>query len=107
MNGRDLQIKIKKAGKKQNQLARELGMDPTQWTAIFKQDDVKSGIIEKVARVLGMTVGQFYGEDNAPPATELCSCNPRLLDIIQSRDSALEKSQAQIDQLLRIIEKAK
>lgn len=62
MNGKELQSIIRKSGKTQKQLAVEMGMDPTQWTAIIKQADVKSGLVEQVAQLLGMTVGQCYGE---------------------------------------------
>lgn len=99
MTGKQLQAIIRNSGKTQKELAAKMGMHPSQWTAYIGQDDVKSGIIEKVAELLGITVAEMYGQ-------EACS-DSRLMEMIQSRDRQLDKSQEQIDRLIRIIENMK
>ena len=99
MTGKELQAIIHRSGKTQKELAEKLGMHPTQWRTYFGQDDVKSGIVEKVAELLGITVAEMYGQDS-------CS-DSRLIDMVQSRDRQLDKSQEQIDRLIRIIENMK
>lgn len=64
MNGKELQLKIKASGKSQKELAEKMGVHPTQFTAWFKQESVASGVIEQIAALLGMSMGQFYGETN-------------------------------------------
>ena len=64
MNGKELQRRIKLSGKTQKELAEKMGMHPTQFTTYFKQESVASGVVEKVAELLGMTMGEFYGERN-------------------------------------------
>lgn len=100
MTGKELQERIKKSGKTQRGLAEKMGMKPSQWTTYFKQESVTSSVIEQVAQLLGMSMGEFYGEDAAGKA----ACDSRLLGIIETRDRHIEKCQQQIDRLLDIIE---
>lgn len=100
MTGKELQAIIIRSGKTQKELAEKLGMHPTQWRTYFGQDDIKSGIIEKVAGLLGVTMAEMYGEEGSQG-------DSRLMEMIQSRDRQLDKSQEQIDRLIRIIEKMK
>ena len=100
MTGKELQTVIRNSGKTQKELAAKMGMNPTQWTAYIKQDDIKSGIIEKVAGLLGLSIAEMYGEGSAQG-------DSRLIDMVQSRDRQLDKSQEQIDRLIRIIENMK
>ena len=65
MNGKELQRRIRQSGKTQKELAEKMGMHPTQFTTYFKQESVASGVVEKVAELLGMTMGEFYGERNS------------------------------------------
>lgn len=99
MTGKELQAIIHRSDKTQKELAEKLGMHPAQWRTYFGQDDVKSGIVEKVAGLLGMSVAEMYGQDS-------CS-DSRLMEMLQSRDRQLDKCQEQIDRLIRIIEKMK
>lgn len=62
MNGRELQKRIKLSGKTQKELAEKMGMHPTQFTTYFKQESVASGVVEQIAELLGMSMGEFYGE---------------------------------------------
>ncbi len=99
MTGKELQAIIRRSGKTQKELALKMGMHPSQWTGYINQDDVKSGIVEKVAELLGMTVAEMYGQEGGS--------DPRLMDMVQSRDRQLDKCQEQIDRLIRIIENMK
>lgn len=62
MNGRELQKRIRMSGKTQKELAEKMGMHPTQFTTYFKQESVASGVLEDIAKILGMSMGEFYGE---------------------------------------------
>ena len=99
MTGKELQTIINRSGKTQKELAEKLGMHPTQWRTYFGQDDVKSGIIEKVAGLIGFTMAEMYGEEG--------QSDSQLMEMLQSKDRQLDKSQEQIDRLIRIIENMK
>lgn len=99
MTGKELQAIIKRSGKTQKELAAKMGMHPSQWTGYISQDDVKSGIVEKVAELLGLTVAEMYGQEG-------CG-DPRLMEMVQSRDRQIDKCQEQIDRLIRIVENMK
>lgn len=62
MNGKEYQKRIKMSGIPQKDLAERMGVHPTQFTSWFKQGSISSEIIEKTAKLLGMSIGQFYGE---------------------------------------------
>lgn len=104
MTGKELQKKIRKSGMTQKVLAEKMGIHPSQWTTYFKQDSVTSDVVEKVARLLGMTMGQFYGEVAADEAGGAIVCDQRLLDAISARDRQIDACQEQISRLLRIID---
>ena len=49
------------------QLAESLGMSQQNLSATFTRDDVKSGLLEKVAKAIGCPVGFFYDEVAGSP----------------------------------------
>lgn len=66
MKGADLKDLLKKEGVILNQLAEDLGMSQQNLSAAFTRDDVKSGLLEKIARILNKPIGFFYGESFGP-----------------------------------------
>lgn len=65
MDGKELKRIIKQSGRSQKELAEQMGMQPSQWTAYFRQESVSSEVLERVASLLGMSMGQLYGEATA------------------------------------------
>lgn len=53
---------LRKEGVVLSQLAEDLGMSQQNLSAAFTRDDVKSGLLEKMARILHKPIGFFYGE---------------------------------------------
>lgn len=66
MKGADLKDLLRKEGVILSQLAEDLGMSQQNLSAAFTRDDVKSGLLEKMARVLDKPIGFFYGEAFGP-----------------------------------------
>lgn len=66
MKGADLKDLLKKEGVILSQLAEDLGMSQQNLSAAFTRDDVKSGLLEKIARILNKPIGFFYGESFGP-----------------------------------------
>ena len=62
MDGKTLKQIISDSGRSQKELAEKMGMQPSQWTTYFKQESVTSDVLERVAGLLGMSMGQLYGE---------------------------------------------
>ena len=66
MRGADLKDLLRKEGIILSQLAEDLGMSQQNLSAAFTRDDVKSGLLEKMARTLNKPIGFFYGEACGP-----------------------------------------
>lgn len=85
-------------------------MSQQNLSAAFTRDDVKSGLLEKIARSLGKPVGFFYGEasENAP-AQQPQSSEDSVLDLLKLKDEQLliamkqtSKAQEQMDKVLEV-----
>lgn len=124
MKGSDLKEFLRKEGVVFSQLAEDLGMSQQNLSAVFTRDDVKSGLLEKLAGVLNKPVGYFYGEtlgsaqvisgnNNTQVAGEGVSVggsDSRLLGLLETKDeqltlamSQVSKAQEQMDRLLGLI----
>ena len=62
MSGEDLKKKLKEVGISQAEIARRLGVIPQSVGQSLNADDIKSGFIEDLCRVLGKNMSFFYGE---------------------------------------------
>ena len=62
MEGRFLKKKLLEINKSQKELAELLGVTAQSVSAILSAKDVRSGTIEKIAEVLGVSVSFLYGE---------------------------------------------
>lgn len=67
MEGKDLKSKVTQAGSSQAKIAELLGVKPQTVNSFMTAKDVRSGTIEKIAKVLNKPVSYFYGEE-APAA---------------------------------------
>ncbi len=122
MKGMDLKDLLKKEGIVLSQLAEDLGMSQQNLSAAFTRDDIKSGLLEKMAKVLNKPIGFFYGEtfgpvqsvgDNNTQVTQVAgnysSAAPdsSVLEILKMKDEQLlltikqvSKAQEQMDRVL-------
>lgn len=105
MTGEKLKFEIKKRGFTLKKIATELHTSAQNLGSKLSSDDVSSGLIEKIADIMGVKVSEFYsGGDvisainNSTAFKGSQNCDPRLLDILEQKDQ-------QINRLLDIIEK--
>ena len=110
MKGSELKEILRKEGVVLMSLAENIGMSQQNLSAAFTRDDVKSGLLEKIARSLGKPVGFFYGEasENAP-AQQPQSSEDSVLDLLKLKDEQLliamkqtSKAQEQMDKVLEV-----
>lgn len=109
MSGEEVKEKLKNEGVIFSELARMLGFDSDQRLhSALKANDVKSGLIEDIARAINKSVSWFYPETNKTVATDngiAVSGNENQITVISEKFiGLLEKKDEQIDRLLGIIE---
>lgn len=112
MKGSELKEILRKEGVVLMQLAEDLGMSQQNLSAAFTRDDVKSGLIEKIAKTLGKPVGYFYGEAERAASyesfsTDFIGSTDKLIDLLKVKDEQLtlamqqtSTAQAQTDEAL-------
>lgn len=109
MSGKELKEILREEGINLAELAKRLGFDNDQRLhSALKADDVKSGLIESIARCTNKSVGFFY--KNVPGAiasdnSVAVSGDGNNVNAISERFiSLLEKKDEQIDRMMVIIE---
>ncbi len=112
MKGQKIKEMLKSEGIAISEVARMLGYDGDQRLhSALKSEDVKSGLIEEIARVTNKSVCFFYEEDGNTVASDhsiAVSGDSNQINAISEKFIALlEKKDEQIDRLLTIIEKEK
>ena len=104
MTGERLKTIIERSGLRTNEMASRLGMLPQQLNNVFHTNDVKTGIVEKVADIIGVPVCTLYGDGNIVNNQVKNSIGGDNIVEIGGYD-ALKKRDEQIDRLLSIIER--
>lgn len=112
MKGQKIKEILRSEGIAISEVARMLGYDGDQRLhSALKSEDVKSGLIEEIARVTNKSVCFFYEEDGNTVASDhsiAVSGDSNQINAISEKFIALlEKKDEQIDRLLTIIEKEK
>lgn len=121
MKGVDLKDLLRKEGIILSQLAEDLGMSQQNLSAAFTRDDIKSGLLEKMAKALNKPIGFFYGEtfgpvqsvgNNNSQVTQVAgnyssAPDSSILEILKMKDEQLlltikqvSKAQEQMDRVL-------
>lgn len=121
MKGVDLKDLLRKEGIILSQLAEDLGMSQQNLSAAFTRDDIKSGLLEKMAKALNKPIGFFYGEtfgpvqsvgDNNTQVTQVAgnysgAPDSDVLELLKMKDEQLlltikqvSKAQEQMDRVL-------
>lgn len=110
MSGKELKEFLAAEGINLSELARDLGYANDQRLhSALKAEDVKSGLIESIARVTNKSVGFFYKERLGALAVDnsvAVSGDGNSITTISERFiSLLEKKDEQMDRLLSMLEK--
>ena len=121
MKGSELKDLLRREGIVLNQLADLLDMSQQNLSAAFTRDDIKSGLLEKIARALGWPIGYLYGETVGPVQTVTGNYNTQVagnsntvtgsdqtvLELLKMKDEQLtltikqvSKAQEQMDRVL-------
>ena len=121
MTGNHLKNLILSEGYSINRMAELIGIAQPNLLALLKHEDVRTGLVEKVAEVMGKPLSFFYGEaygqvsqitgnNNTSVAANdntVGSPDNRLLDLLVSKDDQLTmamkqttKAQEQMDRVL-------
>ena len=111
MKGEEVKEKVRKCGRRFNDIADDLGISPQALNKIFNSDDVRSSTIERIANVLRLPVTYFY-EDGGYNVTASGNAtvvnkgnvNNEERSVLVLADQLMTKDK-QIDRLLGIIEK--
>ena len=134
MTGKHLQDLITNEGYSINKMAELIGKAQPNLLALLKHDDVRTGLVEDIAKAMGKPMSFFYGETYGP-VTQVSGCSntqvagnvagnditvgspdERLLDLLKTKDDQLtmamkqtSKAQEQVDkaqsQIDRILDK--
>lgn len=112
MSGKELKEILASEGINLSELARLLGFSNDQRLhSALKADDVKSGLIESIAKVTNKSIGFFYKDSLGVLAVDssvAVSGDGNSVIVINTSErfiSLLEKKDEQMDRLLTIIEK--
>lgn len=109
MNGKELKKILKEEGVNLTELAKMLGFDNDQRLhSALKAEDVKSGLIEAIAKATNKNVGFFYKNTTGAIASDnsvAVSGDGNSVNAISERFiSLLEKKDEQMDRLIGLLE---
>ena len=66
MNGQHLENLIKQEGYSVNKMAELIGRSQQNLATLLKHDDVRTGLVEDIAKAMGKPLSFFYGEAYGP-----------------------------------------
>lgn len=108
MSGEELRKVLIDRNIQQKDLAKVLGMSQQNFSAIMKVADVKSGVLESIAKAAGLSVAEFYDGSPAPaPANNSYNKDTTINDTQTMTDllAMLKAKDEQINRLLALLEK--
>lgn len=118
MTGNTLKKLILAEGLSVAEVARRLGTSQQNLTCSLNKDDIKTGLLERVAEAMNRPLSFFYGEAFGPVQTavgdnntqvggDYQASNPDVLELLKMKDEQLlltirqvSKTQEQMDRLL-------
>lgn len=118
MKGIELKAIILANGHLLGDIADKIGESQQNFSAFLKSDNLKSGLLERVAEAMGVTVGYLYGEGsqvanaNGDNSTAIAGNNiqnsecARLTELLAQKEEQLRKTQEQMDKLIDILQNA-
>lgn len=112
MNGNQVKKILQEKGIPIAELARQLNMSRQALSSVLSNDDVKTGLLEKVALIIGEPVTYFYtGESSGAAVVNGGTVNGNVTGkneegpAVSAIVAQLDTKDQQIDRLLRIIER--
>lgn len=119
MRGIELKEKLKTSRYSMAEIAGKMGVSPQNLNSVFQSEDVKSGVLERLAKALDVPLAYFYGDsfnvsgNNNATAINNSIANAsdeRLLSLLMNKDEQLmmamkqtSKAQAQMDEVLAMM----
>ena len=121
MTGQHLQNLMKQEGYSVNKMAEMIGRSQQNLATLLKHDDVRTSLVEDIAKAMGKPLSFFYGESFGPVSQILGNNNTsvagndntvgspdeKLLSLLVSKDEQLtmamkqtSKAQEQMDRVL-------
>lgn len=118
MTGIELKAILMTNGYTQGDIADRIGESQQNFSSALRSDNLKSGLLERVAEAMGVTVGFLYGEGSQVAnasgnnSTAIAGNNiqnsecARLTELLSQKDEQLTRSQEQINKLLDMLQSA-
>lgn len=119
MNGKELKEILRKEGVNLADLAKKLGFENDQRLhSALKAEDVKSGLIEAIAKATNKSVCFFYKDISGAIATDnsvavsgdgnsVNAISERFINLLEAKDRQIAQKDEQMDRLLRLLERQK
>lgn len=123
MTGQHLQDLLKQEGYSVNKMAEMIGRSQQNLATLLKHEDVRTGLVEDIAKAMGKPLSFFYGETYGPVSQvngnnntsvagndNTVSNDDRLLSLLVNKDEQLTMSMRQtekaMDQTTKAMEQA-
>lgn len=124
MTGQHLQNLMKQEGYSVNKMAEMIGRSQQNLATVLKHDDVRTGLVEDIAKAMGKPLSFFYGETYGPVSqvngnnntsvagndNTVVSPDNKLIDLLVAKDEQLTISMRQtekaMDQTTKAMEQA-
>ena len=90
MSGEELKKKLDGLGISQAKLAELMGVFPQSFNKTLQADDVKSGFIEKLCRVLNKDISFFYGGESSQKSDKLEKANSQIKHLLEAVEQLQE-----------------
>lgn len=112
MTGKELKEKLTKCGVSQSEIARRLEVSQQSFNQALMVNDVKSGLLERIAQALGLSMSFFYPIDGnnavASGNRSVAAINSNVSSptaVLEERVKALETLVAEKERLIKVYEK--
>ena len=124
MTGQHLQNLMKQEGYSVNKMAEMIGRSQQNLATVLKHDDVRTGLVEDIAKAMGKPLSFFYGEAYGPVSqvngnnntsvagndNTVSAPDNRLLDLLVTKESqltlAMKQTEKAMDQTTKAMEQA-
>lgn len=121
MTGKHLQDLILAEGYSINKMAQLLGLAQPNLLNLLKHEDIRTGLVEKVAEIMGKPLAFFYGEAYCNTTTQVSGNNnttangtnntvttsdDRLLALLLNKDEQLTLAMTQLSKAQEQLDKA-
>ena len=116
MTGKELKTKLSACGISQSEIARRLDMSQQSFNQSLIVNDVKSGLLERIASAIGVDMSFFYPSDNqnavasgngiAVAGNNNVAGNVTMSDntaVLQERVTMLEKLLEEKERLIKVL----